>query len=86
MRDLSEQTMRALAKQRADRAERTEALWALTAQQRVSAMRRGELTWGQLLEWAKRRPSEVPLINGEFEFIAALTPEVADLDPRRGGR
>jgi hypothetical protein len=49
-------------------------------------MRRGELTSGQLLEWAKRRPCEVPLVNGEFEFIAALTPEVAELDPEQGDR
>jgi hypothetical protein len=32
-------------------------------------------------EWAKRRPCEVPLINGEFEFIASHTPEVAEIDP-----
>jgi hypothetical protein len=33
-----------------------------------------------MLEWARRRPNEVPTINGEWAFIAASTPEVADVD------
>ena len=41
-------------------------------------MRRGELTGAQLLEWARRAPEEVPTINGEWAFIAASTPELAD--------
>lgn len=82
MQDLSEEVIHELAKQRANRAESSKALWRMTPQQRVSAMRRGELTAAQLWEWAKRRPSEVPLLNGEFEFIALLTPEIADADPQ----
>lgn len=86
MQDLSSHLMQALAKQRAQRAKHSKTLWELTAQQRVSAMRCGQLTEGQLLEWAKQRPFEVPLVNGELEFIAALTPEVADCDQDQGGR
>jgi len=58
------------------------ALWAMTAQERVVAMRRGELNMLQLYEWASRAPHEVPLLNGEFEFIAITTPEVADHSER----
>jgi hypothetical protein len=32
----------------------------------------------QLCEWARRRPQEVPLLDGEFEFITVTTLEVAD--------
>lgn len=43
-------------------------------------MWRGELTGAQLSEWARRAPNEVPLIDGEWAFIAALTPEVAEAE------
>lgn len=59
-------------------AERRAALWRMTPEQRVAAMRRGELRLDDCLHWASRRPHEVPLVNGEWDFIAALTPEVAD--------
>lgn len=49
----------------------------MTVEQRIAAMRRGELTMTQLFAWASRHPEQVPLIDGEFEFIAAFTPEVA---------
>ena len=38
------------------------------------------------LHWASRRPREVPLLNGEFEFIAVHTPEIADADERPSQR
>ncbi len=76
--DMREQMLERLAAQRASRSERSKALWSMSADERVTAMRRGELTWGQLFEWAKRTPREVPLIEGEFEFIAVSTPEVAE--------
>ena len=41
-------------------------------------MRRRKLSTHQLCEWARRRPQEVPLLDGEFEFIAVTTPEVAE--------
>ena len=78
MRDMSQAMMESLAKQRESKREASEALWAMSADQRVAAMRRGELTRNQLYEWARNAPREVPLLNGEFEFIAALTPEAAD--------
>jgi hypothetical protein len=64
------------------RRERSKALWAMTPAQRQQAMWAGELTQDQLYEWASRKPKEVPLIDGEFAFIAALTPEVAELAER----
>jgi len=53
-------------------------LWAMRAAERVAAMRRGELSLVALCAWAARAPEEVPLLNGEFEFLAARTPEVAE--------
>jgi hypothetical protein len=38
-------------------------------------MRRGELTLEQCAAWAARYPEQVPLLNGEFEYLAAFTPE-----------
>ena len=52
--------------------ERLERMWQMTAQQRVAAAREGKLTLGEMLRWASRRPGEVPLVNNEFFFIAAL--------------
>ena len=69
--------------QQARLVEHFKVLWSMTAEQRVSAMRRGELNFRQLLEWARRAPEEVPTINGEWEFIAAHTPEIAELDRDR---
>jgi hypothetical protein len=53
-------------------------LWQMTPTQRVAAMRRGELTLEQCSAWAARYPEQVPLLNGEFEYLAAFTPEVRD--------
>ncbi len=60
-------------------AEASERLWALTAAERVSAMRRGELSLRQLCEWARRRPDEVPLVDGEYEFIVLTLPEALEI-------
>jgi hypothetical protein len=57
---------------------RLRALWQMTPPQRIAAMRRGELTLEQCSAWAARHPEQVPLLNGEFEYLAALTPEVCD--------
>lgn len=62
--------------------ELSEALWAMTPAERQAAMWQGELTQSQLYEWAKRAREEVPLIDGEFAFIAMSTPEVAELEER----
>jgi hypothetical protein len=84
MSDMREDMLQRLAAQRASKRERSNALWKMSADERVAAMHRGELTWGQLCEWASRAPHEVPRLNGEYWFIAATTPEAADAeDPRR---
>jgi hypothetical protein len=62
----------------ARRTARLEALWRMTAQQRVDAMRRGDLTLEQCCAWAARHPEQVPLLHDEFEFIAAFTPEARE--------
>jgi hypothetical protein len=60
------------------RTEQLQALWAMSAAERVAAMRAGTLSRHQLFAWAARRPGEVPIVNGEFAFIAM---SMADLDP-----
>jgi hypothetical protein len=57
---------------------RLRALWQMTPAQRVAAMRRGELSLAQCAAWAARHPAQVPLLNGEFEYLAAFTPEVCE--------
>ncbi len=57
---------------------RLRAMWELTPAQRIAAMRRGELTLEQCAAWAARHPDQMPLLNGEFEYLAAFTPEVRD--------
>ena len=60
------------------REEQSRQLWSMTPTERVTAMRAGRLSLDQLSRWAARRPQEVPLLHGEFEFIAIYRPEVAD--------
>ncbi|MGH2856937.1 MAG: hypothetical protein ACRDMJ_05570 [Solirubrobacteraceae bacterium] len=60
------------------RAARLRPMWQMTPRQRVTAMRRGQLTYEQLAAWSARRPEQVPLLNGEFEWIAARMPEVCE--------
>ena len=66
--------------QRAERARagRLRSLWQMTPQQRVAAMRRGDLTYEQLAAWSARFPEQVPTIHGEFEWILAKLPEVCE--------
>jgi hypothetical protein len=60
------------------RAERLRKVWLMSADQRVAAMRRGELSLEQCAAWAAHHPEQVPLVNGEFEFLAVCTPEVCE--------
>ncbi len=53
-------------------------LWQMPVSQRIAAMRRGELTLEQCSAWAARHPEQVPLLDGEFEYITIFTPEVLD--------
>ncbi len=71
---LDDQTFKNLEARRA----RLEALWSMRPSQRVAAMRRGELSLEQCAAWAARYPEQVPQINGEFEYLAAFTPEVRE--------
>lgn len=63
---------------------RKQRLMALTPAQRVAAMRAGELSYRELCHWSAVCPDEVPCVctgqggRGEFEWIAALTPELAE--------
>ncbi len=53
-------------------------VWRMTAEQRVAAMYRGELSFHQLCAWSSRYPDQVPVLDGELWFLAVLTPELAD--------
>lgn len=46
--------------------------WKISRRARVEAMRAGHLTLGQCMSWAERAPQEVPIVNNEWEFIAAF--------------
>jgi hypothetical protein len=52
-------------------------MWAMTAAERRQAAERGQLSLGEMLKWAARRPHEVPIVDGESFFITAL---LADSD------
>jgi hypothetical protein len=67
-----------LAGQLAARRERRETLRRLGRDGRLAAYRRGELDLETCCLWAVGYPHEVPLLNGEFEFIARFTPEVCE--------
>jgi hypothetical protein len=60
------------------RTARLRALWEMSPAERVSAMRRGTLTLEQCAAWVARHPEEVPLVNGEFEYLARAMPEVCE--------
>jgi len=62
----------------AEREARLEAMWRMSPNERIAAMRRGDLSMEQCCAWAARYPRQVPLINGEWEFIAAYMPEVCE--------
>jgi hypothetical protein len=49
----------------------------MTREERISASRHGGFTRWERWVWAARFPNEVPLVNGEFEWIALAS---ADLD------
>ena len=58
--------------------ERGDTLRRLGREGRLAAYRRGEFDLDTCCLWASRYPREVPLLNGEFEFIALSTPEVRE--------
>ena len=66
----------------ARRQEALEALWRMSADERVAAMRRGELSLDQLCAWSRRRPHEVPKIGGEFEWIVVATVDYIEAESK----
>ena len=53
-------------------ADRTRRMWAMAPAERVQAAQQGQLSLGEMLQWARRAPHEVPIIDGEFFFITRL--------------
>ena len=53
-------------------------LWAMTADERRAAMYGGRLSMRLCCHWANHAPREVPLLGGEWWFIAIKLPEHAD--------
>jgi hypothetical protein len=58
--------------------ERRQVIWRLSPRERVALMRAGELTLKECCQWAARAAHEVTIVNGEFEFIVAFTPEACE--------
>ena len=52
--------------QRPDVCDAYRALWAMTRDERIAAMWRGELSLRQLCQWSSRAQHEVPLLGAEF--------------------
>ena len=79
MRETTQQTQTRIAIPRpaslAIDPERLERMWAMTQAQRRQAAQRGQLSLGEMLKWASRRPREVPIVGGEFFFITAYLAE-----------
>jgi hypothetical protein len=71
----------------ADPAEEPHALWSMSPGERVAAMWRGQLSLHQLCHWSARKPDEVPLLGGEFAWIAMRTPDwQGDFEPSPEGK
>jgi hypothetical protein len=58
--------------------DRLAAMWQMSPQERSTAAHRGEFSLGEMCRWAARCPCEVEIVNGEFFFLAALEPELAE--------
>ena len=85
MRETTQQTQTRIAIPRpaslAIDPERLERMWAMTPAQRRQAAQRGQLSLGEMLKWASRRPHEVPIVNGEFFFITPYLTNTEDSPP-----
>ena len=78
-RDIPPETWwESIARAERARAGRLRSLWQMTPAQRVAAMRRGDLSYEQLAAWSARHPEQIPMVHGEFEWIAAKLPEVCE--------
>jgi hypothetical protein len=65
------------------REQQLDALWAMSAAERIAAMWCGDLTLYQLSRWSSRAQHEVPLLGGEFAWIVMRTPEWAEAADKR---
>lgn len=65
-------------RQTADRADQLRLLWAMSPNERIAAMRRGELSLIQLAAWSRRYPDQVPRIGREFEWIVMSLADTLD--------
>lgn len=54
------------------------ALWAMSLDERVTAMWVGALSHGQLLEWTHTRPDQIPSLGGELAWLMMFTPEFTE--------
>jgi hypothetical protein len=70
--------------QRYDLIDAYRALWAMTRDERIAALWRGELTTRQLSQWSSRAQHEIPLLAGELAWIAMRTPEWAEASNKLG--
>jgi hypothetical protein len=70
--------------QRPDVCDAFRALWAMTRDERIAAMWRGELSLRQLCQWSSRSQHEVPLLGGEFAWIVMRTPDWAEASNKLG--
>jgi hypothetical protein len=70
--------------QRPDVCDAFSALWAMTRDERIAAMWRGELSLRQLCQWSSRAQHEIPLLGGEFAWIVMRTPEWAEASNKLG--
>jgi len=70
--------------QRPDACDAYSALWAMTRDERIAAMWRGELSTRQLCQWSSRAQHEIPLLGGEFAWIVMRTPEWAEASNKLG--
>ena len=61
-------------------AEAKRRLWTMSPDERRAAMYARRLSLRLCLHWANHAPHEVPLLDGEWWFIAIDTPEHADAD------
>jgi hypothetical protein len=74
----TQQTSTPLIAQLARKRERIGTLRRLGRQGRLTAYRRDELDFESCCLWAALYRYEVPLLQGEFEFIARTMPEVCE--------
>jgi hypothetical protein len=70
--------------QRPDACDAYRALWAMTRDERIAAMWRGELSTRQLCQWSSRAQHEVPLLAGELAWIAMRRPDWAEASDTLG--